>query len=81
MLLNKFWFGKKKKMPLYVKIVIFILILVIYLHDFVDDNQFDKYVEIMRKDKVSILWASKENKIMLIPKNNKNTMILKRLNE
>jgi hypothetical protein len=54
---------------------------VIYLYEFADEKQFERYMDILKKEKIPILWSSKEKNIMIVPKNSRNTQILNKINE
>ena len=52
---------------------------VIYLFEF-DKDDFDRHLDKLKSEGVSILWKSKEKNILIIPRTRKNNEIIKNFN-
>jgi hypothetical protein len=52
---------------------------VIYLFEF-GPNDYDRYLEALRREGVKILWENKEKSILILPRTSKTHEIIKKLN-
>jgi hypothetical protein len=50
-----------------------------YLSEFVDEKQYEKYIKTFKHDGVTILWENKEKHCVIVPNNSKSKTVLNKL--
>jgi predicted HNH restriction endonuclease len=50
-----------------------------YLSEFVDERQYDRYIKAFKREGVPVLWENKDRHLMVIPSNKKSVAVLNNL--